>query len=1076
VPRAVTIQAAPVARLRVLLIEDCAADADLIVDGLRQSGFEPSCRRVDTELDYLAHLTPDVDIIVADYTLPGFNGLRALTLARERGFDTPFIIVSGTIGEEAAVAAMKSGVADYLSKDRLARLGPAVRHAIDVAALRRAAARAEQTATSVAGRNAALLELALDGIFIVDEEFRITEFNRAAEQMFGRTRSEAIGRPLGDLLLPLAPVRSAAAVGDAVILTAMLEPGLRVEMMARHADGRCFPVELAVSKLPASENPQFAGLLRDISERKSHEAATLERNRLSAFARDVGIAFTESVSLAAMLELCAQLMVAHLGVALARIWAPHPQEDRLQLLASAGHLVPAAGPDESAPPMFFTLDDVVRGRDIVVTNALLDDPRANSEWAAAHGIVSFVGYPLIVGERIVGVIAMFGCSPLSEATVQAVSYIANAVASAIERDRSEAAQAKLAAIVEATTDLVFIRMLDCSGAAYMNPAGRAMLGIGPQEPMPDLAAFRNQESLAEWTDVILPAALRNGLWAGETTFLSRGGCVIPVSQLLLAHATTDGKIQLSTIARDITDRRRSAAELRASDERMRFALEAASMGVWELDVRTRHITWTEMRAPDRGRRPGHFAGTSEAFFAVTHVDDRDAVRQEIERAIAERQDLCIVFRTAPPGSETRWVECRGRVHYDAELTATRIVGVSTDVTERKLLEAQLRQALKMEAIGQLAGGVAHDFNNLLTAILGYAKFAADSLSANDQCRNDVEEVIKAAQRAAALTKQLLAFSRTQVLQSTVVDLNVLVTGVSEMLRRLIGEHIALDIVLAPDLALVRADAGQLEQVVMNLVVNARDAMEQGGRLTITTANVQLHASSGLPQQAVLSGWYVVLAVADDGIGIDEKTKRHLFEPFFTTKERGKGTGLGLATVYGIVKQSDGYIWVDSEPGRGSTFTVYLPRTERQPQAPAPATAPISRHEGSETVLLVEDEAGVRGLARRMLEHAGYRVLDAASGKDAELIFAQHRGSIDLLVTDVVMPGMSGPDLFRRLAVEQPGLKVVYISGYATEALARQLKLDHGQAHVKKPFTAGQLVSHVRGVLDGRQFPELKGPA
>ena len=435
-----------------------------------------------------------------------------------------------------------------------------------------------------------------------------------------------------------------------------------------------------------------------------------------------------------------------------------------------------------------------------------------------------------------------------------------------------------------------------------------------------------------------------------------------------------------------------------------------------------------------------------------------------------------MFRTVAPEGDTRWVEWRGRVLCETEMTATRIVGVSTDVTERKLLEAQLRQAQKMEAIGQLAGGVAHDFNNLLTAILGYAKFAADTLPAGEQCRNDVEEVIKAAHRAAGLTKQLLAFSRTQVLQSTAVDLNVLVTGVSDMFRRLIGEHIALDLVLADDLALVRADAGQLEQVVMNLVVNARDAMERGGRLTIKTANAQLHASSGLPQQAVLSGWYVMLAVADDGIGMDEQTKRHLFEPFFTTKERGKGTGLGLATVYGIVKQSDGYIWVDSEPGRGSTFTVYLPRTERQIDAASPAAAPVARHDGSETVLLVEDEAGVRELARRMLERAGYRVLDAATGPDAEAIFAGHPGSIDLLVTDVVMPGMSGPDLFRRLAVAQPGLKVVYISGYATEAMVRQLKLDRGQPHVQKPFTADQLVSHVRAVIDGLPSPELKGPA
>jgi two-component system cell cycle sensor histidine kinase/response regulator CckA len=282
--------------------------------------------------------------------------------------------------------------------------------------------------------------------------------------------------------------------------------------------------------------------------------------------------------------------------------------------------------------------------------------------------------------------------------------------------------------------------------------------------------------------------------------------------------------------------------------------------------------------------------------------------------------------------------------------------------------------------------------------------------------------------------------------------------------------------LAADLAMVRADAGQLEQVVMNLVVNARDAMEHGGHMTIKTANVELHASSGEPQQVVIPGSYVMLAVGDDGLGMDEKTKRHLFEPFFTTKERGKGTGLGLATVYGIVKQSEGYIWAESEPKQGSTFRVYLPRSQRQSEAVTPAAAPAPRHVGSETVLLVEDEAGVRDLARRMLKHAGYRVLDAASGPDAEAVFARHRGSIDLLITDVIMPGMSGPDLFRRLTVDQPGLKVVFISGYATEAMTRQLKVNRGQPHVQKPFTADQLVSSVRSVLDSRPAPALKGPA
>jgi nitrogen-specific signal transduction histidine kinase/ActR/RegA family two-component response regulator len=399
-----------------------------------------------------------------------------------------------------------------------------------------------------------------------------------------------------------------------------------------------------------------------------------------------------------------------------------------------------------------------------------------------------------------------------------------------------------------------------------------------------------------------------------------------------------------------------------------------------------------------------------------------------------------------------------------------------DVTERKRLEAQLRQSQKMDAIGQLAGGVAHDFNNLLTAILGYSRLVADDLPAGDSRRDDLEEVIKAAHRAEGLTKQLLAFSRTQVLRSTSVDLNELITGVSGMLRPLIGEHLELELALAPELALVRADAGQIEQIVINMAVNARDAMEGGGRITLETANVHLDATSGLPLQTVVPGWYVMLAVIDRGAGMDEHTKRHLFEPFFTTKERGKGTGLGLATVYGIVKQSDGYIWVESEPGRGSTFRVYLPRTARDAEVVATVAKPASQRGGSETVLLVEDEAGVRALASRILREAGYRVLEAAHAQDAALIFAQQAGAVDLLVTDVIMPGTNGPDLFRRLAIEQPRLKVIFISGYATEAMARQVQLDRTQPFVQKPFTAAQLISRVRRVLDGDRRATKKGSA
>ena len=387
-----------------------------------------------------------------------------------------------------------------------------------------------------------------------------------------------------------------------------------------------------------------------------------------------------------------------------------------------------------------------------------------------------------------------------------------------------------------------------------------------------------------------------------------------------------------------------------------------------------------------------------------------------------------------------------------------------DVTEKRVLEAQLRQAQKMDAVGQLAGGVAHDFNNLLTAILGYSNFVIDTFEPHDRRRSDMEEVIKAGQRAAALTSQLLAFSRKQVLQPTRVDLNALVTNMRQMLSRLIGEHVDLVPILASDLNAVRADPGQLEQVLMNLVINARDAMPSGGRLAVETANVELDQS--LMRDVVIHpGSYVMLAVTDSGTGMSEATKQRLFEPFFTTKEPGTGTGLGLATVYGIVKQSGGYIWVSSEPGQGATFKVFLPCADCAGEVEQSIVSAEAMAGGTETVLVVEDEKAVRFLMRTILEKTGYRVFDAPNPQEAEALFEQHRSLFNLLVTDVIMPGSSGPTLFERLARQRPDLKVLYVSGYTDDIIVHQGQLDPGVEFLQKPFTADALNRRVREVLD-----------
>src|SRR6266571_3896225 len=391
-------------------------------------------------------------------------------------------------------------------------------------------------------------------------------------------------------------------------------------------------------------------------------------------------------------------------------------------------------------------------------------------------------------------------------------------------------------------------------------------------------------------------------------------------------------------------------------------------------------------------------------------------------------------------------------------------------------EEQLRQSQKVEAIGRLAGGIAHDFNNLLTIINGYTELLLARIPGEDRMSKDINEIRKAGQRAASLTRQLLAFSRKQILEPKVLDLNTIVVDMEKMLRRVIGEDVKLTIAPAPDLHRTRADPGQIEQVIMNLAVNARDAMPQGGQLTLETLNVDLDEAYAGRHIGVRPGAYVMLAVSDTGCGMDRESMAHIFEPFYTTKGPGKGTGLGLSTVYGIVKQSGGNVWAYSEPGHGTTFKIYLPQAEgvvdrltrdgRRPEIPR----------GSETILLVEDQKELRDLVRQMLEMNGYSVVAASEGLEALEICKQHTGAIHLMLSDVVMPQMGGRELAQRLATLPPDMKVLYMSGYTSNAIVHHGILDPGTAFLQKPFTPDGLAHKVREVLDEGQAPVQASPA
>jgi two-component system cell cycle sensor histidine kinase/response regulator CckA len=558
----------------------------------------------------------------------------------------------------------------------------------------------------------------------------------------------------------------------------------------------------------------------------------------------------------------------------------------------------------------------------------------------------------------------------------------------------------------------------------------------------------------------------NGLsTTGQWRHRLRSGQVIDVE--IISHAIMfKGRSARLVLAHDTTERLRIERQLRETEERMRFALHASQVGVWEVNFQTNATYWSETCEALHGLAPGEFAGTFDAFLDRIHPDDRPAVHEGIDLAVRERREAELEYRTVWPDGTERQIASTGRFSCDETGARIRGAGVAIDITDRRTLEDQYRHSQKMEAVGQLAGGIAHDFNNMLTAIIGNAEFVLEELPEGDPRRADVEEIERAGHRAADLTHQLLAFSRKQMLAPRVLHLGDIVSQVSPMLRRLIGEAIDLKTVVG-DRQRVKADAGQIEQVLVNLAVNARDAMSGGGRLTIETSDVVLDEAYAREHPTVRPGPHVMLAVSDTGHGMDAATQKHVFEPFFTTKPTGKGTGLGLATVYGIVKQSGGYIWLYSEVSRGTTFKVYLPQTDEIAAAAQPGSVDQRTLRGDERILLIEDEDAVREFAYKVLCRYGYVVYSVLNCTQALAFAAAHHGTIDIVLSDVVLPDMSGPQAVCQLQQRHPESKVLFMSGYTDNAAVHHGVLDAEMPFLQKPFSGEALVQRVRDVLDGQ---------
>ena len=510
---------------------------------------------------------------------------------------------------------------------------------------------------------------------------------------------------------------------------------------------------------------------------------------------------------------------------------------------------------------------------------------------------------------------------------------------------------------------------------------------------------------------------------------------------------------------------RAERALRDANEHLAAVIQSSPLAIYTLDPTSTVRTWNRAAETLYGWPAEEVIGRPLPTVAQDmedHLRMRDrALRGEAVRGVE-------VTRRRKDGASINISLSVAPLH-DAAGRVTGMLSIAADLTEMRQLEVQYRQAQKMEAVGRLAGGIAHDFNNLLTAIIGTTSLVLEDMGLESRARLDIQEIEKAAKRAAGLTRQLLIFSRQQVLEPRALDLNALVGNLEKMLHRLIGEDIELRTKPSAALGAVRADPGQIEQAIVNLVVNARDAMPKGGRLTIETADVELDRSYAAAHVPFQPGPYVLLAISDTGVGMDGATKARLFEPFFTTKEPGRGTGLGLATVYGIVKQSGGYVWAYSELGHGTTFKIYLPRVAETPERPESATGTPTPVRGSETVLVVEDQEEVRKLTKRVLEGRGYAVLAARNGAEALEIVARHPTRIHLMITDVVMPGMNGRELAELACARRRDLKVLYVSGYTGEAVLQHRLLEAGVAFLQKPFTPDALARKTREVLDnGKQ--------
>ncbi|HEY9282749.1 MAG TPA: PAS domain S-box protein [Pyrinomonadaceae bacterium] len=1065
--------------IKVLLIEDDEDDYVLTRDLLSQikSGkFELTWAATYREALNLIR-RGGYDVCLVDYRLGQYDGIDLLRAARAHDSHVPAILLTAQDDHHTDLKAMRAGGVDYLVKGQIdkAALERSIRYAVEHSRMLEAIRASERKFRQI-------VETSMEGIWLLDAAARTNYVNSRMAEMLGYKADEMLGRSLFDFMD--ADARAEAARGFERRKCGAAE---QHEFRFRRKDGSdLWTIVSTNSVFDADGNFAGAlGMVTDITERKQTEEAlreSEERYRLLV-----------EMSPDAVAVVCEEKFV-YVNAAGVRLLGADGAE------AVVGRPVwDVAHPDYS---------EIASGRLRRTVEQGEISPLIEQRLVRLDGRVVDINVTSIPARHL--------GRPAAQVILRDIT----------ESKRAEAARARLAAIVEYSEDAIIGKTLDGIITSW-NRGAEKIYGYCAEEVIGrHISVLTAAERDGEVARILEAVRLGQGIPPYETIRVKKDGEPIHVSLSVSPILDDAGNITgASAIARDITERRRAEEALREADlraireyERLleRVGTLAQTLGtardlitiyraladfilasmpcsalflsLYDEAEALRRVVYLwygggerdagELGAVPVGDGP---AGKALKTGRIVALNDYQESLRGCSVVASGFDDDPRVPRSAVVapmiimGHTVGAVEVQSyepSAYADEHLTAMRLAAnlAASAIENVRLLEqereraAQLQQSQKMQAIGRLAGGVAHDFNNLLTAITGYSDLSLRRLAPEDRLYRNIEEIKRAAGRAADLTHQLLAFSRKQVLQPKVLDLNAVVAGMEKMLRRLIGEDIELQFELTPSLGRIKADPGQVEQILMNLVVNARDAMPGGGKLTIQTGNVRLDADYARQHVAVVPGPYVLLAVSDNGCGMDAATRAQVFDPFFTTKEQGKGTGLGLSTVYGIVKQSQGNIWVYSEVGQGTTFKIYLPWVEGEAEPISPAEDNKSLAAGTETILLVEDDEMVRAIARTVLCQAGYTVLEAADGESAIGLCRLHPGPIHLVLTDVVMPRMSGRAVADRLKELRPDLPVLFMSGYTEEAVVHHGVLSEGMHFMEKPFTPATLTRKVRDVL------------